>query len=122
MPETAGLDSSLQTFETSDPQDKRALLIGVVLPGQPGYIVEEHLDELAELARSAGMEVLGRALQKRKAPDARTFIGRGKVEEVGTAAGELGANLVIFDDDLSPKQVKNLRTVSKASPSSTAAP
>ncbi len=82
--------------------------MGLALPGQPGYLVEEHLDELAELTRSAGVEVAGRMLQFRKAPDARTFIGRGKVEEVANAIAELAADLVIFDDDLSRSQVKNL--------------
>ncbi len=91
--------------------ERRALLVGLSLPGQPGYIVEEHLDELAELARSNGVTVVGRTQQNRKAPDARTFIGRGKVSQVGTAADHLGANLVIFDDDLTPNQVRNLEKV-----------
>ncbi len=90
------------------PDQRRAFLVGLVLPGQPGWLVEEHLDELTDLVRSAGLEVAGRALQQRKAPDARTFIGRGKTGEVATAAGHLDADLVVFDDDLSPSQVKNL--------------
>jgi GTPase len=86
----------------------RVLLVGVVLPGQPGFLVDEHLDELADLARSDNFEVVGRAQQQRRAPDPRTFIGRGKVEEIATAAAQTGAEVVIFDDDLSPAQVKNL--------------
>jgi GTP-binding protein HflX len=86
----------------------KVLLVGVVLPGQPGFVVDEHLDELADLARSDNFEVVGRAQQQRKAPDARTFIGRGKIEEIATAAAQTGAEVVIFDDDLSPAQVKNL--------------
>jgi GTP-binding protein HflX len=89
----------------------RVLLVGVVLPGQPGFLVEEHLDELADLARSDNFEVVGRAQQQRRAPDPRTFIGRGKVEEIATAAEQTGAEVVIFDDDLSPAQVKNLEEV-----------
>lgn len=82
--------------------------MGLALPAQPSFMVEENLDELAELARSTGMEVVGRSLQSRRSPDSRTFIGRGKVEEVARAASELKADVVIFDDDLTPNQVKNL--------------
>ena len=85
--------------------------MGLSLPGQPGWLVEEHLDELAELTRSAGVEVAARAMQQRKTPHAGTFIGRGKAEEVGAAARELGADLAIFDDDLSASQVKNLEEI-----------
>jgi len=88
--------------------------MGLALPGLPGFVVEENLDELAELARSTGLSVVGRALQNRRAPDAKTFIGRGKAEEVGRAAEELGADVVIFDDDLTPNQVKNLEQVVSA--------
>ncbi|MEE8277836.1 MAG: GTPase HflX [Thermoanaerobaculia bacterium] len=99
----------LVSLEPQRPTDKRrAFLVGLALSGQPGYLVEEHLDELAELTRSAGVEVAGRALQFRKAPAPATFIGRGKVEELATAAGELEADLVVFDGDLTPSQVKNL--------------
>jgi GTP-binding protein HflX len=75
------------------------------------FVVEEHLDELAELARANDLVVTGRTLQRRKGPDARTFIGKGKAEEIATAAGHLNADLVIFDDDLSPSQVKNLEQI-----------
>lgn len=90
---------------------RSAVLVGLSLPGQPGWLVEEHLDELAELTRSAGVEVAARAMQQRKTPHAGTFIGRGKAEEVGEAARELGADLAIFDDDLSASQVKNLEEI-----------
>ena len=85
--------------------------MGVTLPAQPGFVVEENLDELAELARSTGMEVVGRDLQNRRAPDAKTLIGRGKVGEIARAADELHADVVIFDDDLTPNQVRNLETI-----------
>ena len=77
----------------------------------PGYVAEEHLDELAELTRSAGVEVVGRAVQRRPRPDARTFIGSGKAAEIQAAAAELGADLIVFDDDLTPSQVKNLEKI-----------
>lgn len=92
---------------------RRAFLVGLILPGQPGYVVEEHLDELAQLADTAGAEVVGRAVQARKAPDPATAIGKGKAEEIATAARELGAELLIFDDDLSGSQAKNLAELTK---------
>ncbi len=85
--------------------------MGLSLPGQPPGVVEEHLDELAELTTSAGVGVAGRALQVRKAPHPRTFVGPGKAEEIGAAAGSLAADLVIFDDDLSGGQVKKLEDI-----------
>ena len=85
--------------------------MGVTFPAQSGFVVEENLDELAELARSTGMEVVGRDLQNRRAPDARTLIGRGKAGEIARAADELNADVVIFDDDLTPNQVRNLETI-----------
>ena len=87
---------------------RRALLVGLIRPGYPGYVVEEHLDELADLAASNDIEVVGRMIQKRRSPDTATFIGRGKTDELALAADELRAQLVVFDDDLSPSQVKNL--------------
>jgi len=87
---------------------RTAFLVGIVLPGQPGYVVDEHLDELAELAKSAGASVVGRAVQGRKSPDSATFVGKGKAEEIAAEAKALSAGLLIFDDDLSGSQVKNL--------------
>jgi len=94
--------------EIEHPRPRRAFLVGLALPAQPGYEVEEHLDELEQLADSAGAETVGRAAQRRRAPDPGHFIGKGKAQEIGRAARELGADLVVFDDDLSPSQVKNL--------------
>ncbi len=101
--------------ETNSQRPRRALLVGLALPGQPGYVVEEHLDELAQLADTAGAQVVGRAIQSRKTPDAATFVGKGKAEEIGETARELGADLLIFDDDLSGSQVKNLEEATKLS-------
>ena len=89
-----------------------ALLVGLSLPGQ-GPLVDEHLDELGELARSAGATVVGRDVQARKAPDAATWIGSGKALSVADEARRLGADLLLFDDDLSGSQLKNLEDVTK---------
>ena len=97
--------------QVSSSGQRGAVLIGLSLPGQPTWLVEEHLDELAELTRSAGVQVAARTMQQRKTPHAGTFIGQGKAEEVGQAARELGADLAIFDDDLSASQVKKLEEI-----------
>ena len=73
--------------------------------------VDESLDELAELAASAGAEVLDRVLQSRPGPEAATLIGRGKVEELAAAVRSGEADLVVFDRDLSPTQQRNLEKI-----------
>lgn len=92
-------------------EPRRAVVIGLALPGQPGFVVDEHLDELEELAASDGVEVVARVTQSRRRPDPKTFIGRGKASEIQEARSTLGADLVIFDDDLSPSQIKNLEKI-----------
>jgi len=69
---------------------------------------EDSLRELKELAASAGAEVVGTALQRSSDPDPATLLGRGKVQEVRVEALASGADLVIFDNDLSPTQLRNL--------------
>ena len=70
-------------------KNRRAFLVAVCLPSQQAWVVEEHLDELADLAASTGVKVVGRALQMRKAIHPKTFIGTGKAEEIKTAADHL---------------------------------
>jgi GTPase len=109
-------EKALNTLPSPDnsqrTKSRRVFLVGVILKGQRGaaggQIVEEHLDELAQLADSAGYRVMGRAVQSRQAPDAATFIGKGKAAEIAAAATELDAGMLLFDDDLSPGQVKAL--------------
>ena len=74
----------------------------------PRSISEEHLDELERLVESAGGQVVGRVVQERSAPDPATYVGRGAVESIGEKAREEGAGLVVFDDELTPGQVRNL--------------
>ena len=71
-------------------------------------IEEENLDELELLARTAGAEVVGRTIQSRTRIDGSTFIGEGRVESLAREASDRGVNLVIFDDDLSPAQARNI--------------
>nr|BCX00592.1 MAG: GTPase HflX [Bacteroidota bacterium] len=92
----------------SAPHRERALLVGVATPQVSRQQVQEHLDELELLADTAGAEVVGRMWQERRAIDPAFFIGKGKVEQLRQWVLASGANLVIFDDDLSPVQVRNL--------------
>lgn len=85
-----------------------ALLAGVVLAGADPGEAERSLDELARLAESAGAKVAGRSLQARRALDPATYIGSGKADELRDEALRLGADLVIFDDELRPSQQRNL--------------
>ena len=92
-----------------EPPVERALLVGAPRKGTPDATqLEEHLDELARLADTAGATVVGRAFQRVEAPTANLFLGQGKVEEVKGRAADLGATLVLFDEGLSPVQGVNL--------------
>ncbi len=73
--------------------------------------VDEHLDELAQLADTAGAVVVGTLTQQLDRPHPATYLGSGKVEELKALIGTLNASLVIFDDELSPAQGKNVETI-----------
>ena len=88
-------------------QADRAYLVAADVYGAL-LTADESLAELAELARTAGAEVVGQATQKLDHPVAATYVGKGKLEEIGEARREAGANVVIFDDELSPSQQRNL--------------
>ena len=90
-----------------------ALLVGVVLPRSPAWEAEDSLDELGRLASSASLEEVDRILQSRKRIDPTYYIGKGKAAEVGKRAQALGVDLIIFDNDLSPAQMRNLEPLTK---------
>lgn len=95
-------------IETEAPQEK-ALLIGVSLFSDENLLpLEDSLEELSLLAETAGVEVVGSITQNLNAPNPRTFIGSGKVEEVKILAEELGVDMVIFDNVLSPRHQREL--------------
>jgi len=88
---------------------ERALLVGAPRKGSAdATLVEEHLDELARLADTAGAAVVGRAVQRVDAPTPGYYLGQGKVEEVKRLVADTGATLVLFDEPLSPVQGMNL--------------
>ena len=85
-----------------------AVLVGVALSGHDLAEAEASLEELERLADTAGAEAVASVLQRRDTPDPATYIGGGKAQEVKDTAGSHSARLVIFDDDLSPAQQRNL--------------
>jgi len=87
---------------------EKAILVGVRLPSFGRFYVDESLGELKLLAETAGAEVLDTVIQERQKLDPAFFIGKGKTEQIGDLSRRKGANLIIFDDDLSPAQVYNL--------------
>jgi len=91
------------------PAEERAVLVGVELQHAPSLLMlEDSLDELALLAKTAGVSSVARLTQRLETPNPATLIGSGKLEELQTAVTELGANVVIFDDELSPRQQREL--------------
>ncbi len=89
-------------------REERAILVSLILPGQKEEQVEEFMDELAFLAETAGAITIKRFTQRLKSPDNATFIGSGKLQEIKTYADEKQIDLVIFDDDLSGSQIRNI--------------
>jgi GTP-binding protein HflX len=89
---------------------ERAALVGLVLANARRVDAENSLEELEGLANAAGARVVLRVLQERPKPDPATFLGSGKVERLAAAAAEAGATLVIFDNELSPAQLRELGT------------
>lgn len=109
------LESSDGGESLRDPQScstgltERAILVGVELDNTAGIGSDDSLAELGALAQSAGAEIAGVVQQRLKEIDPRSFIGRGKVREVGELAQKTEATLAIFDDALSPAQARNLQ-------------
>ena len=90
---------------------EKAILIGVITPEQNKNQAEEYLDELVFLAKTAGANPIKRITQKLSVPNNKTFIGKGKIEEVKRLVKELEVELIIFDDDLSPVQLRNVERI-----------
>ena len=105
MEEILQADRRVMEGEEAAAQDapEKALLVGID--------TEKSLDELAALAESAGAEVVGRCFQKRPKPDTATFIGSGKAQQLQLDAQALEADVVIFDDELTGAQTRNLEEI-----------
>jgi GTP-binding protein HflX len=97
--------------ETEYYKKEKALLVGVELTGKNARSVEESIEELALLTRSADAEVTCQTIQRRERIDPACFIGRGKASEIKNLCAEQEISTVIFDDDLSPAQQRNLEEI-----------
>ena len=95
-------------YDTDDEQEK-VVLVGVEL--NPLDDCEKSLEELAELAKTAGAVTVGKMIQPRDSFHPATYIGKGKLEELRLMIDELGATGIICDDELSPAQLRNLEDV-----------
>lgn len=98
-------------IEINQKKPERAVLIGVIHQGQTEEQVEEYLDELAFLTHTAGGTPLKRFTQKRQLPDPKTYLGSGKMNEVIDYVREEDIQTAIFDDELSPSQLRNVEKI-----------
>ena len=90
---------------------ERIVLVGVVFPWTSAETVEADLDELALLVDTAGADVAARVVQRRDQPDPATFVGKGKAAELHELSESVDADTVVFDDELSPAQQRNLEKI-----------
>jgi GTP-binding protein HflX len=108
-----GLEAEFQrefVAQQVDADHDRVLLVGLMTEGMTALQFQDGLEELARLVDTAGGQVLDTLRQKRPRPHPQTVVGEGKVQEIALAAQTLGANLIVFDRDLSPAQGRNLET------------
>lgn len=100
-------------YNTIEEQIERTVLVGLITPQQDEQKCREYLDELAFLAETAGAVPVKRFVQRLDSPNPRTIVGTGKLQEIRDYIEENEISLVIFDDDLTAKQLKNLDDVLK---------
>ena len=98
----------MKEFIISEAQSEKAVLVGLITPQQNEQKVKEYLDELAFLADTAGVEAVKCFYQKLDGPNSVTFVGTGKLQEIKEYVVENEIGLVIFDDELSAKQLRNI--------------
>jgi GTPase len=99
-------------FDTKRKQEK-AILVGIITPQQKQEQAEEYLDELAFLTLTAGARVVKRFMQRLAHPDRKHYVGSGKLEEINEFVKAQEIDIVIFDDELSPSQLRNLELALK---------
>jgi GTP-binding protein HflX len=106
------LKNTLKTdFLSVAEKREKAVLVGLIMPGQPEKKLNEYLDELEFLMLTAGGRTVRRFVQKTDRPNTATFVGRGKVEEIAGFVKAEAVDIVVFDDELTPTQVKNLERI-----------
>ncbi len=107
------LGDRLDRLHDTAPQAERAFLVAAEVKGHGGWSTPSSLDELAQLAETAGAAVVGRISQRLDNPNSAMYIGKGKVQEVVDERAASGYTLVIFDDELTPSQQRNLEELLK---------
>ena len=99
-------------MESSINKQEKVLLVGVINQTNNEFTVKEHLNELSLLVETAGGEIIGKITQKISRINPATLVGAGKAKQIISQAKEIGASLIIFDDELSPAQIKNYHKMS----------
>lgn len=89
-------------------KEERAVLVGLIQKEQTDAQVQEYMDELAFLAETAGLQTNKRFVQKMQHPDSKTFVGKGKLEEIKNYVKSKGIDIAIFDDELTGSQISNI--------------
>ena len=104
----------LDDVKNSDIDKEKVLLVGIYELSSEKYQAEEHLEELALLTDPEGCITVAKVLQQRNRPDVSSYVGKGKLTELKGQMSALGAKTIIFDDDLSPTQIRNVEKVTDA--------
>lgn len=103
----------IEKIKSTAPEKEYAILVALVGQRQSDHTTQEYLDELEFLASTLGIETQATFTQKLEKPDTRTFIGKGKLEEIDAFVQASNTDIVIFDEDLSPSQLRNLENALK---------
>lgn len=103
----------MENFISTKKKNETAVLVAIIGPHQPAHKAQEYLDELEFLASTLGVTTKKTFTQKLDKPDTRYFVGSGKVDEISEYVRATETDIVIFDDDLSPSQLRNLEKVLK---------
>lgn len=101
-----------ERIENPSGRVERCVLVGLDLPNED-LPIDESLDELERLIASAGAHPVGRVVQSRRGPDPLSYVGPGKVDEIAEACRSLGADVAVFDGELTPKQARHLEEALK---------
>lgn len=103
----------LEDFRKPNLEKEKAVLVGIFGPEVPRWLAQEYLDELELLADTAGADTAEKILQNRPHPDPTTYVGKGKVKQLKEICNEQKADLLIFDDDLTATQIRNIEKIAK---------
>lgn len=98
----------LDDVKNSDIERERVMLVGLYGPTTTRFLAEEYLEELEMLVDTAGGITIQKELQNRTNPDISSYVGKGKLQELKRLKGELRIDTIVFDDDLSPTQIRNI--------------